>query len=582
MKKIIIDTDIGGDIDDIWALIVLLSSQFFDVKMISVTQGDIDYQVKLVAKILTQLNRKDIPIVKGITGPIKENVIYPQKRWIGDFDISTYDGLIIDSYEEGYEKVLNENSDVSIIALAPFTSLQKVISILQKHNVPIIAMAGSVYEGYFGSKIISPECNIVSDIQASKRIFESGLNITLLPLDVCNKLIIKDFDYKEVKESPNLYANIIMQNYKIWQEDYVGGAKKFDIEVSSSILYDLAPILFALFPQNFDVIETPIYVDDQGYTRLGGTKTISAATRVHKLDVMLQFVSEQLCTNIETTPDVKKMGIEGRYMLTYVLKKSNIYLSVNEYGWEKNRPGQHYGPTKREYYILHFVTEGKGTLYVGNKKYDVSKGDCFLLPPNINTYYEADFVNPYTYHWIGFSGIEAKELLEKSGFIKDDIYVIRPLGYDDILSRFKSIDNIIPKKGITRYLLLADLYLLLSELIYENNSESDEIKDYVDLAIKYMNTNYSKKISINDVTQTIGIERTYFYRLFYKNMNISPQDYLIKLRLEKAKLLLCNTLKPIKDVAISVGYDNYVSFIKIFKEKEGISPTLYRRNNMRK
>lgn len=581
MNKIIVDTDIGGDIDDIWALVLLLSSELFDVKMISVTQGDIEYQTALVAKILTLLNKQNIVIVKGVSGNIKENIIHPQQRWLNDFSLKDYTGRILSTYEEGYAEILEEHSDATILALAPFTSLARVLPLLLKYNTPIISMSGSIYEGYFGSKEISAECNIVSDVQAARKIFESGLNLTILPLDVCNKMIIDGEDYKEINESHHIYAKIISENYHLWQEDYVGGAKKFNDQESSSILYDLAPILFALFPQNFDVIETPIYVDPNGYTRIGGNKTISVATRTHKLDIMLRFASEQYCTSIEKSYDVKKMGIDGRYSLTYVLKKSNIFLSVNEYGWEKKRPGAHYGPTKREYYILHFIIEGKGKLLVGNQKYDLAKGDCFLIPPGITTYYEADLEDPYTYHWIGFGGLEAKELLEKTGFLKNDNYVITPLDYDTIYERFMIIQNIVPKKGVTRYMLLSNLYLLFSELMYEGSNEMEELKDYVDLAIKYMNTNYSRKITIHDVTQTIGIERTYFYRLFQKNMHISPQDYLIKIRIEKAKLLLCNTSKSIKDIAISVGYENYGSFIKIFKEKEGISPTSYRKINAR-
>ena len=55
--KIIIDTDIGEDIDDTWALIFLLSSRFVDIKLISVTTGDVKYKAKIVAKILTLLNK---------------------------------------------------------------------------------------------------------------------------------------------------------------------------------------------------------------------------------------------------------------------------------------------------------------------------------------------------------------------------------------------------------------------------------------------------------------------------------------------------------------------------------------------
>ena len=363
MKKIIIDTDIGGDIDDIWALVLMLSSNLFDVKMISVTQGDIDYQVSLVAKILFMLNKTHIPIARGISGKT-EDFIYPQRRWLEDFNLFSYEGKIYDTYQEGYEEVLRQNRDVTLVGLAPFTSLRTVISILQKHKVEVVSMAGSINVGYFDRKTPEPECNIVTNIEAAQEFFSSGLNITLFPLDVCNKLLITKDNYRTIRESLTPHCKIICDNYDIWQEDYIGGAKKMDISNSSSILYDLAPVLYLLFPQNFDVIEQVIYIDSEGYTRIGGVHSVNVALKVHKLNPMLSFASEQYCTMFDVDKAIRQLQVEGRYSLTYSLKKCNVMLSVVEYGWEKKSPGSAYGPSKRDYYILHFVTHGKGKLFL--------------------------------------------------------------------------------------------------------------------------------------------------------------------------------------------------------------------------
>ena len=97
MKKVIIDTDIGEDIDDIWALSLILSIDLFDVKMISLTQGDVEYKSKIVAKMLQILNREDIIIAKGVSTNLS-NAIYPQIRWIQDFKLEEYKGRIVDNY----------------------------------------------------------------------------------------------------------------------------------------------------------------------------------------------------------------------------------------------------------------------------------------------------------------------------------------------------------------------------------------------------------------------------------------------------------------------------------------------------
>ena len=94
-----------------------------------------------------------------------------------------------------------------------------------------------------------------------------------------------------------------------------------------------------------------------------------------------------------------------------------------------------------------------------------------------------------------------------------------------------------------------------------------------------MNMNYSKKISIELLSRIVGVDRTYFYRLFKEATKIGPKEYLSNLRIEKAKMLLCNSKMNIKEIAMSVGFSNYFTFEKLFKERNGVNPTTYRKKN---
>ena len=576
MQSIIIDTDIGYDIADTWALNFMLSTNLFDVKLISVTHGDIDYQVALVAKILKLLNKEYIPIVRGV-GNLNNQ--YPQKRWLEDFDLKEYNGVIYDSLSLAYEEVLANNNDVIVTGIAPFTSLSTIIPILKKYNTKIVAMAGSFKYGYFDKKGIVVERNISSSVAAAKKFLASDLNITLLPLDVCNKMIISGDIYQKIRSLLTDIASIVSENYDIWQEDYVGPIKKFDINLSSSVLSDLAPALYLLFPQNFEVMEKNIYVDDNGFTLIGGRHLINVAFNVHKLSLMLKFAGEQYCTNFSYSKDIKQLEIEGMYSLTYVLKKCNVLLSVIEYGWEVHKAGSSYGPAERDYYILHFITKGKGRFVIGDKEYILKKGDCFLLPPKITTYYEADKKNPYTYYWVGFDGIEAKGLLEKTGLVIGDNYVVHPKNFNSVFEMFSNFDVSTTNNSAIPYQLVGKLYLLFSEIMSDQSSENEQKSNYVDLAINYMNLNYAKNISIELLSRIVGVDRTYFYRLFKESTKISPKEYLSNLRIEKAKMLLCNSNMNIKEIALSVGFSNYLSFERVFKEKSGVNPTIYRKKN---
>ena len=102
------------------------------------------------------------------------------------------------------------------------------------------------------------------------------------------------------------------------------------------------------------------------------------------------------------------------------------------------------------------------------------------------------------------------------------------------------------------------------------------VDDYVQYAVQFIRSNY-QQLRIRDVAEYIGINRTYLTEIFTERMYMSPQEYLIQVRLSKAKELLRQTDLPINTVAREVGYEDQMSFSKIFKKRIGISPQQYRK-----
>ena len=102
---------------------------------------------------------------------------------------------------------------------------------------------------------------------------------------------------------------------------------------------------------------------------------------------------------------------------------------------------------------------------------------------------------------------------------------------------------------------------------------------YVKQAMMYMLSNYSEKIKIDALADQIGITRNYLAKSFQKELGVSPQEFLINLRMEKAAELLSNTSLPINEVASKVGYPDPLAFSKKFKESYGMSPKAYRESS---
>ena len=151
--------------------------------------------------------------------------------------------------------------------------------------------------------------------------------------------------------------------------------------------------------------------------------------------------------------------------------------------------------------------------------------------------------------------------------------------FNTVFEHFANFKITTSNNYVVPYQLVGRLYMLFSEIMYNATLDKKEKSNYVELAINYMNLNYSKNMSIELLARIVGVERTYFYRIFKEYTEMSPKEYLSNLRLEKAKMLLCNTDLIIKEIALSVGFSNYLTFEIAFKEKNGLSPTEYRKKN---
>ena len=87
---VILDTDIGTDIDDTWALAMMLNSPELDIKLITSATLDTYERAKIIARILEIAGWTDIPIGIGIK---KDEKPLPQSPWVADYDLNSYPGI---------------------------------------------------------------------------------------------------------------------------------------------------------------------------------------------------------------------------------------------------------------------------------------------------------------------------------------------------------------------------------------------------------------------------------------------------------------------------------------------------------
>lgn len=235
-------------------------------------------------------------------------------------------------------------------------------------------------------------------------------------------------------------------------------------------------------------------------------------------------------------------------------------LNPMQLGCENCAPLHDYGPAVRTHWLLHYVVSGFGKFTREGVTYDIGPGEIFVIPPYMETYYQADEKRPWKYIWVGFTTEDIPEVLQQP--------VISCPNIGNVFNEMLLCDKM--ENGRSAY-LSGCLWKMVSLL-----SEHGETKSsHIDMALSYMNSDYASGITIQQIADSIGLNRKYFCSLFSKQVGVSPSEYLIHLRLNKAAELMIAYKQTPTIAAISVGYHDIYHFSKIFKKHFGVSPREY-------
>ncbi|MDF2941265.1 MAG: AraC family transcriptional regulator [Herbinix sp.] len=263
------------------------------------------------------------------------------------------------------------------------------------------------------------------------------------------------------------------------------------------------------------------------------------------------------------------------------LQHTNLY--VYQCGSLSCENGHSYGPAVRDHFLIHYVHSGKGIFKIGNDIYHLKAGSGFLICPDILTYYKADDLDPWHYSWIGFHGIMAEAYLKDANLTLNN--PVFEYDQDDFIDHcFNEMVSAYYLKRGGEVKRLAFLYLFLDKLIQMNPvglyyDSTDGRRDaYLTQALQFIEMNYSRKISIEAISQHVGLNRSYFTSIFKNSLNMTLQEYLIEFRIRKACELLPNPKLTIGNISRSVGYSDPLLFSKIFKRVKGMTPSEYRNN----
>ena len=255
-EKIIIDTDIGDDVDDAFAIALALRSPELQIVGITTAFGDTEARAKLADRLLGEAGRQDIPVAVGVATQINSN--FTQRRYAegGRFGRASHPKAV----DFLLEQIHRYPGEITLVAIGPLGNVGALIerdadSFRKLRRV--VLMGGSIYRrygdvGYAPPRGPQPEWNILNDIPSAQKLFASGVPIFVMPLD-STQLKLDEVKRAILFQAGTPLTDALTLLYHEWGQE-------------TPTLFDVMTVAYILDPKLCPVTPLRIRVDEKGST----------------------------------------------------------------------------------------------------------------------------------------------------------------------------------------------------------------------------------------------------------------------------------------------------------------------------
>lgn len=257
-------------------------------------------------------------------------------------------------------------------------------------------------------------------------------------------------------------------------------------------------------------------------------------------------------------------------------KSSKYFFFRSMDGLSKRDADVHY----HSYYEIYRLTSGGCDNFVDDKLYSMEPGDMVIIPPGVihGTHYTTEkhgrtLIN-FTAHYIPTGLVD---ILSKDSYFykRDDATDEIEYLLSKIEQEYRASENFSEES-------ICALMTQLIILIVRRAQRNDEIvlqSSFVEQAVRYIHENYRNSISLSDIADHCNVSKVHLSRKFKEKTGVGINEYIVLYRLKKAKdLLLTKDKMSICEVAFDCGFNDSNYFSWLFKKKQGVTPSQYRKN----
>ena len=296
--KVILDSDLGSDVDDAFAMALLLASPEFEIVGITLGHGQTAKRGRLACRLLYETGREDIPVALGRPTPLvvgHPEINKPDPRqfsWAENF--STVEPIDMPAADFIANQLRRYPKQITLISVGPVSNLadllQKDPKILQLAK-RVYSMFGSFYLGYGGSPVPSLEWNVRADIPSARSLSSSTAPITYAGLDVTALVELQAEQLRSLWSHRSPLTDALHGLYQLW------GRK-------NPILFDTVPIAMILWPELFHTNAAHVRTTAQGFTVIDENRPPNSlvAMSIQTQEFLERLVDRLRQQNLKRTP----------------------------------------------------------------------------------------------------------------------------------------------------------------------------------------------------------------------------------------------------------------------------------------
>lgn len=226
-----------------------------------------------------------------------------------------------------------------------------------------------------------------------------------------------------------------------------------------------------------------------------------------------------------------------------------------------------------------YISRGRGSFESKHGPHLIEAGTVMFICPNLWHRYAPDPATGWDEHWVGFDGDLARRWLKHKFFAAEN--PVLKAGREDVLLRLytAAIDAIKANLPALQQVLAGITSQILAQLYSAQQTHltgDDQAVRLIQNAIARMQTELGSRLNVQSLARELKVSYTWFRRTFAQHTGASPHQYLLDLRLARARSLLSETSLAVKAVARQSGFEDEHYFCRLFREKVGVTPTQWR------